>query len=432
VGWLYGGTRYRAVTLFRDEGRRRVRERQVMGHVNAACETSPDWDRVRPCLDEAMANLSDPDREALLLRFFKNQDLRAVGAALGVSDDAAQKRVTRSLEKLHADLLRRGVTTTAVALSTVVSVHAVQIAPAGLAATLTTASLAGAAAGTGTALTLLKFMATTKSQLVIVGAVVMASVVTPLLVQHQAQARMRDQDEALRQQTDQLTRLQAENERLSSLLAGAKSPRSFSNDPLSELLRLRGEVGRLAKDVQELAQSKTISPMSRADVLASREKLWLARANQLKQWLEEHPSEKIPELQFLDDPTWIAAVYPHTLENEDEYRRAMRLARANGEDRFHSMMFRALRQYAKENAGQFPTDLAQLKPYFKSPIDDAILQRYEILPASHLVNELQPGGDWVITQKAPVNNELDIRVAIGLTNILTADERVTNRWVLVP
>src|SRR5438552_8989463 len=116
-------------------------------------------------------------------------------------------------------------------------------------------------------------MATTKLKTGVISAIVVASVVTPLLVQHQAQARLRDQDEALRQQTDQATKLQAENERLSSLLAGAKSPRSLSNDQLSELLRLRGEVGRLAKDVQELAQSKTIAPMSRADVLASREKL---------------------------------------------------------------------------------------------------------------------------------------------------------------
>ena len=106
----------------------------------------------------------------------------------------------------------------------------------------------------------------------------------------------------------------------------------------------------------------------------------------------------------------------------------MRMARANAEMPFHSMMFRALRQYAKENAGQFPTDLSQLKPYFKSPIDDAILQRYEIVPTGSLVTELQPGGDWAITQKSPVNDALDVRFAIGLTNMQTADERVTNRW----
>jgi hypothetical protein len=251
------------------------------------------------------------------------------------------------------------------------------------------------------------------------------------VLQHQAQARLRRQDEALRQQTEGLANFQADNERFANLLAQAKGPRSLSDDQLSELLRLRGEIGRLGKNLQEMAQSKTSAPMSRADVLASRERLWLARASQLKQWLEEHPSEKIPELQFVDDSIWIGAIYPDALENEDGYRRAMRIVRINAEQPFRSMLERALRQYAKENAGQFPTDLSQLKPYFKSPIDDAILQRYEIVSTSRLVSELQPGGDWAITQKAPVNQELDIRVAIGLTNSLRADERVTNRWVLV-
>jgi len=318
----------------------------------------------------------------------------------------------------------------AAALASVLAAESVTAAPAGLIVSVTAASLA-AIAGTGTTLTLLKFMAATKLKASIISAIVVASVVTPLVVQRQAQARLRGRDEALRQQTDQLAKLQADNERFANLLAQAKGPRSLPSDQLNELLKLRGEVARLGKDVQALAQSKTGAAMSRDDVLASREKLWLARANQLKQWLEEHPSEKIPELQFLDDRTWIGAIYPDTLDSEDEYRRSMRMARANAELPFHSMLQRALRQYAQDNNGQFVTDLSQLKPYFKSPIDDTILQRYQILPASNLVSELQPGGDWAITEKAPVNQELDIRVAIGLTNSLTADDRVTNRWVLL-
>ena len=98
-------------------------------------ETAPDWDRVRPVLDEAMADLSDEDREALLLRFFRNHDFRAIGLSLGVSDDAAQKRVSRALERLRAEFDRRGVTTTAVALSTALGAHAVTVAPVGLATT---------------------------------------------------------------------------------------------------------------------------------------------------------------------------------------------------------------------------------------------------------------------------------------------------------
>jgi DNA-directed RNA polymerase specialized sigma24 family protein len=52
-------------------------------------ESAPDWERIRPVLDEALDSLGDEDREALLLRYFKNQDFRAVGLALGISDDTA-------------------------------------------------------------------------------------------------------------------------------------------------------------------------------------------------------------------------------------------------------------------------------------------------------------------------------------------------------
>jgi hypothetical protein len=44
---------------------------------------------------------------------------------------------------------------------------------------------------------------------------------------------------------------------------------------------------------------------------------------------------------------------------------------------------------------------------------------------------LQLGGDWAITEASPVNAELDCRNAFGLTNMIFADERITNRWSLV-
>src|SRR2546425_5967727 len=130
AGWLYRSTRFAALTFLRDERRRQNRERQAMQLLDLPGESSPDWDRIRPVLDEAMANLGDADRDALVLRYFKNEDLRAVGIALGTSDDAAQKRVTRALEKLRAYLLRRGVTLSSAALATALTGSAVQAAPA--------------------------------------------------------------------------------------------------------------------------------------------------------------------------------------------------------------------------------------------------------------------------------------------------------------
>jgi DNA-directed RNA polymerase specialized sigma24 family protein len=89
---------------------------------------------VRPVLDEAIASLGDEDRNALLLRFFQNESLTSVGAKLGVSEDAAQKRVSRALGKLRELLAGRGINTTAAALSVVLTANGVQAAPAGFAA----------------------------------------------------------------------------------------------------------------------------------------------------------------------------------------------------------------------------------------------------------------------------------------------------------
>jgi len=158
AGWLYRATRYAALNLLRNERRRHARERQVMQELHSASESSPDWNSVSPLLDEAISGLGEQERDALLLRFFKNQDFRAVGAALGVSDDTAQKRVARGLEKLRVALERRGVTTTTTALSAALASQAVQAAPAGLAAALIGNSLANATAGGGAMLTLIKLM----------------------------------------------------------------------------------------------------------------------------------------------------------------------------------------------------------------------------------------------------------------------------------
>src|SRR5207249_5184739 len=154
-------------------------------------EPTTDWDDIRPLLDKALDRLGRVDRDALLLRFFENRSLAEVGRALGASEEAARKRVNRALDKLRADLLRRGVRTTTAVLSTAISVNAVQVAPAGLATSLTSASLAGASA-MGTTFSFLELTTMTKLQAGIIGAIVVAGVVTPLVIQHRAQARLRE------------------------------------------------------------------------------------------------------------------------------------------------------------------------------------------------------------------------------------------------
>jgi RNA polymerase sigma factor (sigma-70 family) len=245
AGWLHRATYYAAAQLLRTERRRQAREQEAVAMNALTSEPAPDWEQIRPLLDEALDRLDQADRDALLLRFFEQRSLAEVGHALGSNEDAARKRVTRALEKLRGHLVRRGVTTPAAALSTVISVHAVQTAPAGLAAALTTTSLAGAAAGTGATLTVVKLMAMTKLKFGLVCALVVAGVATPLVIQHHANVTLREENQSLRQQTEQLAPLAAENERLSNLVSRSNSSSSLPDGQLSELLRLRGELTRL-------------------------------------------------------------------------------------------------------------------------------------------------------------------------------------------
>ena len=145
AGWLYHGARYAVLNLRRDERRRANRAQTIMRHFETAVATPAEneWQRVAPVLDEAMAELNDAEREAIILRYFKNLDFAAVGRALGISDDAAQKRVSRAVERLRDLLQKRGVTVGAGGLVILVSTNAILIAPVGLSAAITAAAIAG-------------------------------------------------------------------------------------------------------------------------------------------------------------------------------------------------------------------------------------------------------------------------------------------------
>ena len=176
-GWLYRHTCFTASKAIRTERRRQVRE-QIALEMNAL-ENQPEagWDKIAPELEDAMNSLGDADRDALVLRFFRGRDFRAVGATLGISEDAAQKRVSRALEKLRDLLGARGVGLTAVTLGTVLIAESVTAAPVGLAATVTTMALAGAAtAGAGATWSLIKIMSIAKVQWGIAGLLAVTAV----------------------------------------------------------------------------------------------------------------------------------------------------------------------------------------------------------------------------------------------------------------
>ena len=220
AGWLYTSTHFAAAKAVRTERRRQTHEQE--SHAMEELLRNPgsgfDWETLRPVLDKVMHELKESDRDAILMRYFENRQLADIGERLGLSEDAARKKVDRALEKLRTFLFKRGVTTAA-ALASVLSTNAVQIAPMGLAATITSASLISAEAGTGT-FTLLKVMSMTKLQALTIGAIVVTGVVTPWALQHQSKVKLRQENDSLRQQTAQL---RSDNDSLSNRLAQAAS-----------------------------------------------------------------------------------------------------------------------------------------------------------------------------------------------------------------
>ena len=250
VSWLYVSTRYAALNFLRDDRRRLAHERLAMEQLITNSESAPDWERIRPVLDEAMADLSDQDREALLLRYFKNHDFRAVGHALGLSDDAAQKRVSRAVERLREFFAKRGVTVGGSGLVVIISANAVQAAPLALAGTISTAVTAATITTTTIATQTAMHWINIKSMTAIVAAAVAAATGTYWL--HEGEAnRLRKEKQSLIAQQEQLT-----SERDTALSAASQKNNDIEQlrKEKSELPKLRGEIGLLRRQVLELGK----------------------------------------------------------------------------------------------------------------------------------------------------------------------------------
>jgi RNA polymerase sigma factor (sigma-70 family) len=433
LGWLFRSTRFAARNQLRDARRRHARESQAMESLDPASETAPEWERLRSVLDGAMADLNEPDRDALLLRFFKNQDFRAIGESLGVSEDAAQKRVSRALDRLRAEFTRRGVTTTAVALSTALPANAVAMAPAGLAATLATAALTGTTIATTATVPVTQAIAMTALQKTLITAAFVAAVGTGIFQARQA-ATLRNQVKTLRREqaplAGQIERLTRNYNDATNRLAGLRNDNERLNLNSRELLKLRGETTRLRADSQELAHLKGGGSTNNEDLA---EKSLLDRVRLLKQRLDQTPEAKTPEFRFLTEHDWLMAA-DRKLDSDADFRAAFADLRGRAEGGFLGMAQAALGKYLAANNAQFPTDLSQLKTYFENNPPDEILQRYHIVPASSLptagFGTPGPGGDWLITQKSPDSDYLGAAGRTGVSG--TSYENSQDMDILAP
>jgi RNA polymerase sigma factor (sigma-70 family) len=180
--WLHRAAVFAAAAALKSQRRRGQREQEAhMQSEIQSTETDPAWNLISPLLDEALIQLGETDRQAVLLHFFQKKTFAEVACSLGLSEDSARKRTSRALEKLRKIFSKHGVHSTATILAGTISTCSVHAAPAALAKSVTAVALVKGATASTSTLTLikgaLKIMAWTKAKTAIVtGAAVILAV----------------------------------------------------------------------------------------------------------------------------------------------------------------------------------------------------------------------------------------------------------------
>lgn len=121
-GWLYRTTRFVACRALRDAQRRHKYEQEA-ARMQQNLSSDDTVQRLAPFLDEALSQLGEPERVAVILRYLQEKSLREVGAQLGISEEAARKRVDRSVDKLRGFFARRGFAVSSAGVATALSAH---------------------------------------------------------------------------------------------------------------------------------------------------------------------------------------------------------------------------------------------------------------------------------------------------------------------
>jgi RNA polymerase sigma factor (sigma-70 family) len=406
TAWLYQVTRRTAVDVVRRESRRQSREQLALELTEMNAQSSV-WSQIEPLLDEAMDSLEAGDRAALLLRYFDNKSLRDVGQSLGTTEDAAQKRVSRAVDRLRRFFSDRGVTVGAGGLVAVLSANAVQSAPLGLSTSISALAAASAALPpTATLVETTRILAMGTMQKVLITGGLTLAVGAGIYEARQA-SRWHAETRALQNQqaplTEEIRHLKGERDAASARLAALEDESEGLRRNAADLPRLRGEVNRLRQSEHELTQLKAAAAASGGNDpgIETTYKIWAQRATRLRQRLDQAPDQRIPELQYLKEQDWFDAVKGlKQLDGEEDFRHALSNARNSAKGEFGRSLQNALRDYTAANQGQLPMTLSQLKPFFDKPVDDAVLERYKLLQTGKL-NDV-PEGQYLVADTAPL------------------------------
>lgn len=209
----------------------------------------------RTALNQALAN--DPSMLPRFSREEAEQDRRAIFFR-GVSENAARMRVDRAVEALRAGFARRGIRSTAAALSALVTAHGTGAAPLGVAPAVA-AAVATGGAPLGVVVSALSTMG--KIKLTLTAALVTAATIG-LLVELQSRRGLQAQVAELRAVGGELAPAQTEHR----ALQGELQAFTTNNPDAGELARVRQRIALLKARPEGVtdARMKPIAPSGRA------------------------------------------------------------------------------------------------------------------------------------------------------------------------
>ena len=246
TGWCYTSARFAATKAVRAEMRRKTQEQDSMNQNQIGSGPEGDPEQLRGMLDDALGELSESDREFVLLRYYEQRDFKSLARTFELSDDAARKRVERALEKLRGGLERRGIHSTGAAIASALGSLTLVTTPPGLSATVTSAALASSALGSaGFAAGLVQLIHAMKVKTAVVGTIALAGLATGWFSEWNTNRRLAEAAADLRQRFQESPRVENEP------AVGSQATSAPNEAEHLELLRLRGEVGMLRRGLAE-------------------------------------------------------------------------------------------------------------------------------------------------------------------------------------
>jgi hypothetical protein len=220
-----------------------------------------------------MAQLGEPERNALLLRFFSGKSFAEVGQVFQINEEAARKRVERAVDKLRLALGRHGIVSSASVLGATLGAHAAPAVADDALLAITNGAWQQASAVSSVPLGV--FMSSTKVSVAVAGAVILLAGVSVVrdasaakLFESQqtaaasALAAMRQEHAAVRDQLAAVQRQKAdEDARERQIISTTPNPlRPYLQDADYRALARTASQARRHLEFQRFYRQRALSP----------------------------------------------------------------------------------------------------------------------------------------------------------------------------